>query len=62
MGFDPKYRTLNNPFIIKNNFNYYLDRITQKNIVELNEDGTTIKSKSMSIEFIHASLYHHFLD
>jgi len=44
--FNKKYSTLNNPFTIENNYNYYLEQLIQKNIVELNEDGTIIKTKT----------------
>ena len=46
--FDGNFSTLNKPFINENNYNYYLDKITQKNLIELNEDGTTIKSYTYS--------------
>ena len=44
--FNKDYSTLNNPFIIKKGYNYYLNEVIQKNIIELNEDGTIIKSIS----------------
>ena len=46
--FDHKYSTLNNPFIPKYNDKYYLEQFIQKNIVELNEDGTIIKTKTLA--------------
>ena len=44
--FNKDYSTLNNPFIIKEGYNYYLNKVIQKNRIELNEDGTIIKSIS----------------
>ena len=44
--FNKDYSNLNNPFIIKKGYNYYLNEVIQKNIIELNEDGTIIKSIS----------------
>ena len=41
--FDENYGILNNPFIIED-ISYYLNKLFQKNIIELNEDGTTVKS------------------
>ena len=55
--FNKKYNTLSNPFINRNDYNYYLGIFSQKNQVELNEDGTTIKSMTiasfgpMSVDF-----------
>ena len=46
--FDNNYSTLNNPFIPKYNDKYYLEQFIQKNIVELNEDGTIIKTKTLA--------------
>ena len=46
--FNKKYSTLNNPFTIENNYNYYLEQLIQKNKVELNEDGTIIKIKTVA--------------
>ena len=45
--FNRLYSTINNPFITRNDYNYYLGIFSQKNQVELNEDGTTIKSKTL---------------
>ena len=45
--FNSLYSTINNPFITRNDYNYYLGIFSQKNQVELNEDGTTIKSKTL---------------
>ena len=45
--FNKNYSTLNNPFIIRNDINYCLDKLLQKNQIELNEDGTTIKSMTI---------------
>ena len=42
--FDRNDSTFNNPFIIEENKNYYVDKVFQKNRFDLNEDGTTIKS------------------
>ena len=42
--FDRNDSTFNNPFIIEENKNYYVDKVFQKNRIDLNEDGTTIKS------------------
>ena len=46
--FNKKYNTLSNPFINRNDYNYYLGIFSQKNQVELNEDGTTIKSMTVA--------------
>ena len=46
--FNNNYSTINNPFIVQNDYNYYLDKLLQKNQVELNEDGTTIKSMTLA--------------
>jgi len=42
--FDKSFSTIENPFIVEKNYNYYVNNIFQKNKIELNEDGTTIKS------------------
>jgi serine protease inhibitor len=42
--FNESYSTFNHPFIVENKKNYYLNQIFHKNIIELNEDGTAIKS------------------
>ena len=44
--FNENFSTLKNPFIIKEGYNYYLNAVIQKNSIELNEDGTIIKSIS----------------
>ena len=46
--FNNNYSTINNQFIVQNDYNYYLDKLLQKNQVELNEDGTTIKSMTLA--------------
>ena len=45
--FNSLYSTINNPFITRKDYNYYLGIFSQKNQVELNEDGTTIKSMTL---------------
>ena len=50
--FNKFYSTIKNPFITRNDYNYYLGIFLQKNQVELNEDGTTIKS--MTTAGVHA--------
>ena len=47
--FNKDYNTFNSPFIIEEDKNYYLDQVYQKNSIELNEDGTTIKSLTFSL-------------
>ena len=44
--FNKDFSTLKNPFIIKEDCNYYLNAVIQKNGIEFNEDGTIIKSIS----------------
>ena len=46
--FDDKYSIIENPFITRNNYQYFLLNITQKNIIELNEDGTNSKFMTIS--------------
>ena len=46
--FNERYSTLNNAFIVQKNFNYYLSQIKQRNQVELNEDGTSVKSTTFA--------------
>ena len=54
--FDKSYSTFNNPFIIEEKTNYFLNQVYQKNIIELNEDGTTIKSMIFASSFPKALL------
>ena len=42
--FDKNFSTVENPFIVKENYNYFVSKIFQKNKIEINEDGTIIKS------------------
>ena len=44
--FNENFSTLKNPFIVKEGYKYYLNAVIQKNSIELNEDGTIIKSIS----------------
>ena len=44
--FNNNFSTTENPFITEKNIKYYMNNIFQKNKIELNEDGTTIKSTS----------------
>ena len=61
--FNKKYSTLNNPFIIEDNYNYYLEQFIQRTKVELNEDGTIIKTKTFgSVIAKSASLYERGLE
>ena len=53
--FNIDYSTLNNPFIIKEGYNYYLNKVIQKNRIELNEDGTIIKSISYAEMMVGSS-------
>lgn len=52
--FDRNDSTFNNPFIIEENKNYYVDKVFQKNRIELNEDGTTIKSITFADSHVYA--------
>ena len=45
--FNKHFSTVENPFIIEKEKNYYTDKIFQKNKIEFNEDGTIIKSTSL---------------
>ena len=42
--FNEHFSTVENPFIKERDYNYYANNIFQKNKIELNEDGTIIKS------------------
>ena len=53
--FDKNYSTFDNPFIIEKDLNYYLNQVYQKNSIELNEDGTTIKSVSFVLSGVYAN-------
>ena len=53
--FNKNYSTFNNPFIIEKETNYYLDQVYQKNSIELNEDGTTIKSLTFASSLVHST-------
>ena len=44
--FNNNFSTTENPFITEKNIKYYMNNIFQKNKIELNEDGITIKSTS----------------
>ena len=54
--FNRLYSTINNPFITRNDYNYYLGIFSQKNQVELNEDGTTIKSKTLVSSMVTSAI------
>ena len=42
--FNEHFSTVENPFIKERGYNYYVKNVFQKNKIELNEDGTIIKS------------------
>ena len=51
--FNLNYSIFNNPFITEVDKNYYLNQILQKNSIEFNEDGTTIKSITIVSSNLH---------
>ena len=48
--FNKNFSTVENPFIVEKGYNYYVSQFFQKNKIELNEDGTIIKSVAVDVD------------
>ena len=58
--FNNNFSTVENPFIVKENYNYFVSKIFQKNKIEINEDGTIIKSVVVVVDEVYPESFEEF--